>query len=53
MTMMLYGYARVSKGDDQDILTQINALKLAGAKRLFEEKASGGRWDRPQLHRNA
>jgi DNA invertase Pin-like site-specific DNA recombinase len=28
----------------------VKALRLAGCKRLFEEKASGGRWDRPQLH---
>ncbi|CAN5273291.1 hypothetical protein BH10PSE19_BH10PSE19_17070 [soil metagenome] len=48
---MLYGYARVSKTEDQDTLTQINALKLAGVKKLFEERASGGRWDRPQLHK--
>lgn len=51
MTTMFYGYARVSKSDDQDTLTQVNALKLAGVKKLFEEKASGGRWDRPQLHK--
>jgi DNA invertase Pin-like site-specific DNA recombinase len=29
---------------------QVKALRLAGCKRVFEEKASGGRWDRPQLH---
>jgi len=27
------------------------ALKAAGCKRVFEETASGGRWDRPELHR--
>src|SRR5512142_2278914 len=27
------------------------ALKAAGVERLFEEHASGGRWDRPELHR--
>lgn len=48
---MIFGYARLSKLDEQDTLTQVNALKLAGAKKIFEEKASGGRWDRPQLHR--
>lgn len=48
---MLHGYARVSKVDDQDTLTQVKALKKAGAKKIFEEQASGGRWDRPQLHR--
>ncbi|WP_352834627.1 recombinase family protein [Mesorhizobium sp. M0664] len=25
--------------------------KAAGCKRLAEERASGGRWDRPELHR--
>lgn len=48
---MLIGYARVSKLGDQDTLTQIKALKAVGVKKLYEEKASGGRWDRPQLHR--
>jgi DNA invertase Pin-like site-specific DNA recombinase len=48
---MLLGYARVSKADDQDTATQVSALKMAGCDRVYEEKASGGRWDRPQLHR--
>jgi DNA invertase Pin-like site-specific DNA recombinase len=48
---MLLGYARVSKSDDQNTALQIRALKEAGCKKLFEESASGGRWDRPQLHR--
>lgn len=48
---MLVGYARVSKLDGQDTAAQIQALKTAGAERIFEEYASGGRWDRPQLHR--
>ena len=48
---LLLGYARVSKGDEQDNLLQIRALKTAGCRRLFEETASGGRWDRPELHR--
>lgn len=47
---MIFGYARVSKLDEQDTLTQENALKAAGVQRIFKEKASGGRWDRPQLH---
>lgn len=47
---LLLGYARVSKADDQDNAAQVKALRLAGCKRVFEEKASGGRWDRPQLH---
>ncbi|MBC7999271.1 MAG: recombinase family protein [Leptolyngbya sp.] len=48
---MLIGYARVSRQDGQDTALQIQALKAAGVDRVFEEKASGGRWDRPQLHR--
>ena len=48
---MLIGNARVSKGDDQSTAAQRRALKDAGCDRLFEEAASGGRWDRPQLHR--
>ena len=48
---MLIGYARVSKLDRQDIRAQVKALKEAGCKRIFEEKASGSRWDRPELHR--
>ena len=48
---MLLGYARVSKADDQDTAAQVSALKAAGCTRVYEEKASGGRWDRPQLHR--
>src|SRR3954463_6862438 len=49
---MLLGYARVSKSDEsQDTAAQVSALKSAGCKRVFEDKASGGRWDRPELHR--
>ena len=47
---MLIGYARVSKGDDQSNALQAKALKAAGCQRIFEETASGGRWDRPILH---
>jgi DNA invertase Pin-like site-specific DNA recombinase len=49
--MMLIGYARVSKSDGQDTAAQTMALTAAGAEKLFEESASGGRWDRPQLHK--
>jgi DNA invertase Pin-like site-specific DNA recombinase len=47
---MLIGYARVST-DDQDTAAQVRALKAAGCERIYREKASGGRWDRPELHR--
>lgn len=48
---MLIGYARVSEGDDQSNRAQAKALAEAGCKRVFEEKAPGGRWERPELHR--
>jgi DNA invertase Pin-like site-specific DNA recombinase len=47
---MLIGYARVST-QDQDTQAQIAALQAAGCERIFKEKASGGRWERPELHR--
>jgi DNA invertase Pin-like site-specific DNA recombinase len=47
---MLIGYARVST-QDQDAAAQIAALKTAGCELVFQDKASGGRWDRPELHR--
>ncbi|MBB3998410.1 recombinase family protein [Aureimonas pseudogalii] len=48
---MLLGYARVSTTDDQSTTAQARALRDAGCDRVFEEVASGGRWDRPELHR--
>ena len=52
MSPTLIGYARVSKNNgDQDTAAQAKALKAAGCKKIFEERASGGRWDRPQLHK--
>lgn len=48
---MLLGYARVSKGGDQDPHAQVAALRAAGVERLYTDYASGGRWDRPELQR--
>jgi len=45
---MLIGYARVST-KEQDNSVQIEALKQAGCELIFEEKVSGGRWERPKL----
>lgn len=45
---MQIGYARVST-DEQHTENQIAMLKKAGCKRIFEETASGGRWERPEL----
>lgn len=47
---MLIGYARVSKGEEQSNAAQARALAEAGCKCVYEERASGGRWDRPELH---
>lgn len=47
---MLLGYARVSTGD-QDTAIQVGALQSARCEVIFQEKASGGRWERPELHR--
>jgi len=47
---MKFGYARVST-QDQDTQTQVSALKSEGCESVFKETASGGRWDRPELHR--
>jgi DNA invertase Pin-like site-specific DNA recombinase len=48
---MIFGYIRVSKGEDQNSLLQRQALKAAQVKKIFEEVGSGGRWNRPMLHK--
>ncbi|KAA0571146.1 resolvase [Azospirillum palustre] len=47
---MLIGYARVST-DDQDLSQQRASLQVAGCQRIYEEKVSGAKRDRPQLAR--
>jgi DNA invertase Pin-like site-specific DNA recombinase len=46
--MAVIGYARVST-QDQDFAHQVEALRAAGAGRVYSEKVSGARADRPQL----
>ena len=45
---MKYGYARVST-DRQNLDSQLGELKAAGCLRIFQEKVSGARSDRPEL----
>lgn len=45
---MKIGYARVST-DSQDTAMQIAALQKEGCKRIYEEKASGAKADRPEM----
>lgn len=47
---MFIGYIRVSTAD-QDTQAQIRALNAQGCEKIFQEEASAGRWDRPELHR--
>ncbi len=46
----IIGYCRVST-DGQTLDDQVAALKAVGATRMFAEKQSGARSDRPQLRR--
>ena len=48
---VLIGYARVSRTEGQDLTPQVDALEAAGCRRIHKERASGGRWDRPELTR--
>ena len=46
--MPLFGYARVSTRD-QDLAAQDAELMAAGCAKVFKEKASGAKTDRPEL----
>ncbi|MFI4716119.1 recombinase family protein, partial [Listeria monocytogenes] len=45
---MIFGYARVST-EDQNLNLQIDALTQHGIDKLFQEKVTGSKRDRPQL----
>jgi DNA invertase Pin-like site-specific DNA recombinase len=46
--MAIYGYARVSTGG-QSLASQDAQLRAAGCTKIYAEKISGGRSDRPEL----
>ena len=46
--MPLFGYARVSTRD-QDLALQVSELAASGCAKVFKEKASGAKTDRPEL----
>jgi DNA invertase Pin-like site-specific DNA recombinase len=46
--LMIFGYARVST-EDQNLDLQIDALTQHGIDKLFQEKVTGSKRDRPQL----
>lgn len=48
--LILTGYPRIAT-QDQDNTAQIAALNAEVGERIFNEKASAGRWDRPELSR--
>ena len=46
---MQIGYARISRGDHQDLSPQIATLRAAGCDIIHQEEASGGDRNRPRL----
>lgn len=48
--IMIFGYARVSK-NDQNLDRQLDQLKQAGCNRIYQEKMTGTKKERPELTR--
>jgi len=49
-SFMKIGYARVST-DDQDLTFQLQVLREAGCKKIYQEKISGAHTKRPELEK--
>ncbi|HEY9785669.1 MAG TPA: recombinase family protein [Candidatus Obscuribacterales bacterium] len=47
---MKIGYARVST-EEQNLDIQLTALRKSGCKKIYQEKISGTKWERPELHK--
>lgn len=47
---MKIGYARVST-EEQHLDIQLTDLRQVGCKKIFQEKVSGTKWERPELHK--
>jgi DNA invertase Pin-like site-specific DNA recombinase len=41
----------VDYAGNQSTAAQVEKLQTAGCQHIYKENASGGRWDRPELHK--
>ena len=48
---MILGLTRASKGEEQNYTLQRKAPEEVMVERVFGEKTSAARWDRPELQR--
>ncbi len=48
---MIYSYSIISTGEYQSNKLQLSAFKKVGVEKIFSEKTSGGKWERPEFHK--
>ncbi len=46
-----YTLREIARFDDHGLWSQADVWFSRGCERIYRKKASGGRWDRPELHR--